>query len=130
MYNLTVNWESNFETGHNEVDKQHKYLFVLIKAFTTTYLLKEEKEIITDMLFELEDYAKTHFANEEKILAKTKGLPSPNHLEQHRQFLKILHDLKFDFVSDNKPISEELLDYLVKWLREHILGIDKIELHQ
>jgi hemerythrin-like metal-binding protein len=130
MNELSLKWEANFETGHSEIDKQHKYLFVLIKSFATSYMLKEEKEEITDMLFELEDYTKTHFANEENILAKTKGLPSSRHLAQHRQFLKFLHDLKFDFISDNKPISEELLNYLVKWLRDHILGIDKIELQQ
>jgi hemerythrin-like metal-binding protein len=130
MNELSINWEDNFETGHDDIDNQHKNLFVLIRAFATSFMLKEEKEVVTDMLFELEDYTKIHFANEEKILATTKGLPSTRHLEQHRQFLKILHDLKFDFISDNKPISEELLEYLVKWLRDHILGIDKIELHR
>lgn len=128
MNELSVKWEESFETGYDEVDNQHKQLFLLIKAFADAYMLKEEKELITDLLFELEDYTKTHFANEEKILAKTKGFPTANHLEQHRQFLKYLHDLKFDYISDNKPISEELLDFLVKWLREHILGIDKAEL--
>jgi len=130
MKELSIKWEAAFETGNKIVDKQHEKLFELIKLFATAYMLNKEKEIIANMLFNLEDYAKEHFDEEEHILAKTKGLPSKQHLDAHEQFRQYLYDLKFEYVSEDKAISEDLLAFLVNWLKNHILVIDKQELGQ
>jgi hemerythrin-like metal-binding protein len=93
-------------------------------------MLNNEKEVLTKILFYHEDYAKVHFDEEEGILAKFAGLPSKEHLNAHEQFQQYLYDLKFQYVSDDIAITEELLDYLVKWLKNHILVMDKKELEQ
>ncbi len=79
MNNFAVNWNPVFETGYFNIYKQHKHLFELIQDFSTTYLLKERKESVTKILFQLEDYVKNHFTDEEKLLSKTEGFPTENH---------------------------------------------------
>jgi len=128
MNELSFTWEAAFETGNNTVDKQHERLFELIKEFATAYMLNKEKEVLTKILFNLEVYAKVHFAEEEEILRKTPGLPSKEHLNEHEQFMQYVYDLKFEYVSEDKAVSASLLDFLLKWLKNHILNIDRMEL--
>ena len=128
MSEILIKWDTAFETGNKTVDKQHERLFELIKEFATAYMLNMEKEVVAKMLFYLEDYAKIHFDDEEKILGRTPGLPSQEHLNAHEQFRQYLYDLKFQYVSDDIAITQELLDFLVKWLKNHILVMDKMEL--
>lgn len=89
-----------------------------------------DKEIVCTLLFELEEYTHVHFCDEERILKLKGNGASSEHLKQHQEFKNTLHDLKFDYVSENKEISAELFDYLWNWLQTHILGIDKMELNR
>ncbi len=130
MHEIEVTWETIFETGNDHVDNQHKKLFELIKEFCKAYTFRMEKNIIDATLFELEDYARIHFSDEENLLSQHKGLPTGKHLKQHQDFIQILRNLKFDYVSDDTEISNDLFFFLTNWLRDHILGIDKIELNK
>ncbi|RLD73454.1 MAG: hypothetical protein DRJ10_17825 [Bacteroidetes bacterium] len=131
MKDFIAIWEDIYETGEKVVDDQHKKLFELLNNFASAYFLKKEKLVIDETLFQLENYTKYHFDAEEKVLHKeNKEFPTKHHLDMHKEFIDKLHELKFDYVSDDKIISSELLDYLKNWLVEHILGVDKKEFSQ
>lgn len=125
---IEFNWLDSFNTGYIVVDGQHKKLFTLLSEFANAYLMGFDKEIVSTLLFELEDYTCEHFCDEEKVLKLKGSGPSEEHLQQHQEFKETLRDLKFDYVSENKEISSELFEYLWQWLQNHILGIDKVEL--
>lgn len=127
MEAYSIKWQDKFNTGVNSVDKQHKKLFELLSIFASAYLMGEEKNIVSEFLFELEDYAHLHFKDEEQQLI-TKGIiPSEKHIGQHQEFKKLLRDLKFDYVSEDTAISSDLFDFLSTWLQDHIMGIDQEE---
>ncbi len=128
MQSLKFKWETKYETGIASVDQQHKYLFEITKNLSNAYLMRSDKKVISKFLFELEDYTKYHFKEEEDLFLTRQKPINNEHLDQHRQFEQTLHDLKFDYVSDNKIITEELLNYLIDWLIDHILKIDKADL--
>lgn len=128
MANFTITWQDSFNTNVEIIDTQHKELFNLLALFGSACLMGEDKEIVSDFLFELEDYALNHFRDEEEYMIKLKGHVSKIHYEQHREFEKTLHDLKFDYVSENKPISKELLEYLRNWLQYHVIDLDQKDL--
>lgn len=128
MQDFTVKWEDRFNTSFQTIDNQHKKLFNLFNVFTSACIMGEDKNIVAELLFELEDYTHYHFDEEENILTKKGDGPTKKHLTQHAEFKKTLHDLKFDYVSDNKMISTELLEYIRAWLIDHIIGIDQKEL--
>jgi hemerythrin-like metal-binding protein len=128
METFTFNWEEVLNTGHDRVDKQHKKLIDILNSLIIAYNLNNEKALISKILFELEDYANYHFRDEETVLSQLLNYPSEEHLLEHKEFIMTIRDLKFEYVSENKPISRDLIEYLKDWLKNHILGIDKAEL--
>lgn len=130
MHNALLNWNSIFDTGNDAIDIQHKKLFKLLKEFNQACNVENNKQAITLLLFNLEDYTKVHFFDEEQLLSKKAGLPTDEHVRQHEEFIKYLADLKFDYVSENKNIENELFIFLTNWLKDHILNIDQKELNQ
>ncbi len=121
-------WEEILYTGNTVVDSQHRILVDLFNSLITAYSLNNEKAVITKILFELEDYAQFHFIEEETLLSCMEHFPSREHLKEHKEFARKISELKFDYVSDNRLIVPELIEYLKNWIRNHILGIDKVEL--
>lgn len=130
MKEFIINWNDKYNTGHKDIDKQHKKLFDLLSIFASAYLMNEQKTIVSDFLFELEEYTHYHFNEEENLIRKKGDIIDEEHLEQHALFKETLHNLKFDFVSENKEISTELFSFLQNWLQDHILGTDKIALEK
>lgn len=128
MNDFKFTWNDSFETGYEIIDFHHLKLIELINKLAIAHYLKKEKSVLTEILFELENYAKYHFREEENLINSIGGTPSPEHLKEHKRFIGIIHKLKFDFVSDERPIGIELFNFLKDWLVEHILGIDKEEL--
>lgn len=126
---MKANWEDTFNTGFDKVDSQHKYLLTLLNELSKAYYEGQTKSLISEILFKLEDYSYEHFEDEERILRSVEGLPSEKHKLEHANFMQMLRDLKFNYISDNAEITEELLDFLINWLSMHIYGIDQKELH-
>lgn len=129
MEEFKLEWNSNYNIGIPSIDVQHQKLFKLLKNLASAFLLNKEKNIITNILFELEDYTKYHFKEEEDLFLTRKKKKNERHFEQHRDFERTLHNLKFDYVSVDKPISLELITYLRDWLQGHILGVDQEDLN-
>lgn len=124
----TFNWEEILYTGHTVIDNQHRKLVDLLNSLITAYSLSNEKALITKILFELEDYAHFHFLEEETLLSRMEHYPTHEHLKEHKEFTRRINELKFDYVSDNRMVVPELIDFLKNWIKNHILGIDKVEL--
>lgn len=128
MSKFEFTWDDSFETGVESVDLQHLELIKIINELAISYFLKKQKEVIVDILFKLEDYTVYHFSEEEKLVSEGSTIISEEHIKEHEHFIKKIRELKFDYVSDDKPIAPELFDFLKNWLINHILGVDKKEL--
>jgi hemerythrin-like metal-binding protein len=78
-------WRKSFQSGHKEIDEQHRMLFddanKLIEAITN----HESSLIINEAMRELIRNIQTHFITEEALLAKL----APEIIESH----KALHEL-------------------------------------
>ncbi|WCP81008.1 diguanylate cyclase [Vibrio harveyi] len=121
-------WDTYFETGIEEVDKQHQYLVGFINKYGE--LLAQNSITLTDIqvaLFELSRYAEFHFKEEENLMREVEIHPEhlEKHIQVHRAFMSDIISMQ-SFISDaNKRAAEQLLDFLIHWLAYHILGIDK-----
>lgn len=120
-------WICNFETGHKEIDKQHKKLFSLINKLARTLILEETVDL--KLIFsELIQYTKFHFESEESIWAEflKDDLWCSNHHSMHTSFLPAVSKIKNDAAA--KPlveVVEEILQFLISWLVNHIINDDK-----
>lgn len=113
---FVVEWRDGFKIGVNQIDAEHRHLFVLVKALSA--------ENVQDTLNELLDYVVVHFTNEQELMEHS-GYPEfKEHLILHESFSAHVAE----FLSSDDDWTEEriteLRRFLNKWLVGHILTHD------
>lgn len=119
-----------YKTGIPMVDEEHMKLFDIIgnihKAIEVE-LVHDKFDLILDILDELKEYTRVHFADEENYMREIgyEGLAQQELL--HQKFIETLEDLNLDEVDDNQEAYlYEFLNFLQNWLVNHILKVDKL----
>ena len=120
-------WNKNFETGHPEIDAQHKKLAELLNKLANA-LTHNEQTLVNDAFDELADYAHYHFEEEEAIWAEHFDEDSwlSSHQLSHASFLPTVLELKDK--NTGKPLQdiiEDIVKFLIRWLAFHIIDDDK-----
>lgn len=116
-------------TGIDLIDKEHETLFhivdranQLIKSLDTSFGYDK----IMAILEELRDYTKEHFGDEEEYMESIhyEGLSAQK--RAHEAFIDKLDNISLSEVEDNpEEYLQELLEFLLGWLINHILYTDK-----
>lgn len=123
-------FDDTFKTGIPLIDEEHKTLFDIIgKIHTTieTELVHDKFDAILDILDELKEYTRTHFADEENYMREIgyDGLAKQEIL--HQKFIDKLNELDLDDVDDNQETYlYSFLEFLQNWLVSHILKVDML----
>src|SRR5208282_4119780 len=103
----TFRWTEKYSVNVAALDNQHKRLFATINELNQALASGEGKAVTEPVLQKLVDYAMSHFAAEEALLAEH-GYPAT---ASHRA---------------GKPgVPVSLILFLQTWLKEHILVTDK-----
>jgi len=111
--------------GVAEFDADHKTLVGLINNLHRSIGDDEEYATLGSVLKSLEDYAVHHFAREEKVLAAV-GYPAlSGHAAAHHDLAVRVRELKERYDQDRTAVrAQDCLDFLHKWLIEHICSTD------
>ncbi len=118
-----LTWKKEYEVGIKEIDKQHQKLFNIIISLIKASKTNIDSEFIKVILTELIDYTQYHFSTEEELF---KGLPiEEHHKKEHIKFIESIMQLNASFFREEADIDQRLLNFLIKWLREHILDLDQ-----
>lgn len=121
---------AEFETGIPMIDEEHKTLFDIIgkiyKAIEVE-LVHDKFDLILDILDELKEYTRVHFADEEKYMQEIGYEGLAQQVILHEKFIETLNDVNLDHVDDNQEeYLYEVLSFLQNWLVSHILKVDKL----
>jgi len=119
-----IEWTSNYSVSVGEMDNQHKKLISLINSLHEAMKTGKTKDIMGGILKELIDYTRTHFSEEEKYMQKINFAELDKQKEAHAAFIKKISEAQKGF-NEGKAISIDLLNFLNKWLIEHIVNMDK-----
>lgn len=117
-------------TGIEQIDKEHEKLFELINEtmkLLRNELLEDKYHQIAEVLEELKEYADTHFANEEAYMAAINDPELEKQKKQHMAFREKIDVISFsniDELEHQQEMLDNLLQYLVRWLYQHILSSD------
>lgn len=118
-----------YKTGITLVDDEHKRLFEIIKETHDVIgaeLLHDKYDAIVHILEELKDYTVMHFQDEERYMESIGYEGIELQKLAHTAFVDRLNEINLDEVDDNqKEYLEELIDFLLEWLTNHILKMDK-----
>jgi len=120
-----VIWKEEYSVGIESIDTDHKKLLQLINRLQTSSIYQTGEEFDKEALNELIEYTKFHFTREEKMMEEN-GYPDFDaHKQQHRDMTdQVVQKIK-EYEDDHEKTIDDLLDYLKKWLINHINGTDK-----
>ena len=119
-------WDKKYETGIDNIDRQHQKLVDLLNQYSHTLSVNSELPAIEQSLKLLTDYVIYHFRDEEKALhdsalsEKEKGL----HLREHMMFTYKVATLTEDNDLNDREFAEDLHQFLYQWMSSHFLTAD------
>ena len=119
-----------YHTGIMFVDEEHETLFRIIREtndLISKELLHDKYDEIIKILEELKEYTIFHFGHEEEYMQRIEytGLEAQQYA--HQAFVDKLNEINLDDLDENQQeYLIELVDFLLSWLVNHILKVDKL----
>jgi hemerythrin len=120
-----IQWSSALSVSVKEIDDQHVKLIQMINNLDTAMQSGQGKTKVGEILAEMLNYTKSHFAMEERYFEKFGYPDAPAHKAEHQKFIVEVAKFKQDFESGALGLSIKVLSFLSDWLRGHIMGVDK-----
>lgn len=118
-------WEDQYSVGIKGIDDQHKKLFDIINDLHWAKANSGGRKFIADILNRLMVYTMAHFSVEGEIMLRHGYSNYAKHIAAHEGFIDKVEEFIKQYNAGNADISEEILSFLVKWLRVHTMGEDR-----
>lgn len=123
--NPLLAWSFTYETGHAEIDAQHRNLILILNRFDASTRSDDNRSAARNAMKALIDSVKTHFSYEESLMHKH-GYPNAvEHRSQHLNLVETLASYDLQLKSSAQLNLQLLLESLHTWLLQHILASDK-----
>lgn len=122
-------FSEKYKMGVELIDNEHRRLFEIIKEtneLTHDVLFNDKYDEIKKILSELKDYTVMHFHDEEEYMKKIGYSGLEAQIAAHEAFVDRLNEVNLEAVdSDQEGYLQELIEFLLGWLANHILKMDK-----
>ncbi len=124
---MAIQWNQNLAVGVADIDGQHKELFKRINDLLDALSQGKGKQELGNTLKFLEDYTKTHFSAEEKLMTRHSYPGLPVQKAEHSKFMNDLAALhrEFEATGASLPLLIQVQKRTVEWLTNHISRLDK-----
>lgn len=124
---MAVQWNQNLAVGVADIDGQHKELFKRINDLLDALSQGKGKQELGNTLKFLEDYTRTHFSAEEKLMTKHSYPGLAIQKAEHSRFMNDLAALhrEFEATGASLPLLIQVQKRTVEWLVTHISRMDK-----
>lgn len=122
---IMMEWNDSLKVGHGLIDRDHQRLVALINQLGEAMSAGQGKDVCGAVLDELVDYTKTHFANEERLMAAHGYADAPAHRAEHASLIDDVEEFRVKYRAGTATLSVFLLRFLMEWLTHHILESDK-----
>ena len=123
-YMEKLEWSEKFSLQIQEIDDQHKKLFMMINELQEGRENGDEKEAISAVLTRMGEYLDFHFSTEEKYMQEFNYPEFTLHRSQHAEFVAKFLDFMQKVRTGEENVSNEILHFLKDWLINHVLGSD------
>jgi hemerythrin len=116
-------WSSVYETGIEEIDTQHKQLFLAINDLAASFKEGRAAEATRESLLFLQKYTLEHFYSEEEYM-RVVGYPGlPGHKVEHSVLLTKVQNLILK-MDEGFLITADVATFAADWLAHHINEAD------
>lgn len=117
-------WRPALETCIAAIDTQHKELVRLINLLHKAMKQQKGAREAGGILNDLAKYTVFHFGFEEDQFEKYRYPETENHKKIHRELVAKVKAFQADFEKGKATVTMELMDFLVDWLKTHIMKTD------
>jgi hemerythrin len=121
---MELEWESDFETGNEDVDLQHRYFLDLINRIRKSFSESNDIAYKEKLIIELRKYADFHFTSEENIATFCNLSGVSGHHQRHLELLEEFKHHAEDLANGLKTI-DQFLGFLTDWFVGHTIYEDK-----
>ena len=121
---MELAWESDFETGNEYVDGQHRYFVNLINRIRKSFRESNDIAYREKLIIELKKYADFHFTSEENIATSCNLSGVSGHHQRHLELLEEFNHRAEDLNNGLKTI-DDFLGFLTDWFIGHTIYEDK-----
>ena len=118
-------WNSSYSVKVKRFDADHQQLFSIINELHEGMKAGRGKDAMNGVLSKLLGYTERHFTAEEAVMKQLGYIQLPAHIEQHRKFTGKIKEVADQYKAGAAGLSVDVLDFLTKWLSQHIVGVDK-----
>jgi len=117
-------WNEKYSVNIREIDDQHKKLIGMVGQLHDAMGQGKGKQALDEVLRNLIQYTRTHFATEERLM-KVNGYPDyETHKAKHDSMTQKVANIYREYQDGKVTISLEVMNFLENWVDKHIMGTD------
>ena len=110
--------------GIDEIDEDHNKLINLFNILNHSITEGAATDYVESVLEELINCTVWHFSHEERLMLKYGYDALEEHRDEHQDLIISVRELQQKFRQSGKLDEREDLEFLERWLTEHILVAD------
>ena len=120
-----VTWDPSYSVKVSKCDEDHKKLFSLLNELHEAMKTGKGSQVVQQVVKDLSEYTKHHFAQEEALLRKTNYPNLIPHQAQHQKFVSKVEQFQSELKAGNLAQSIAVTEFLTDWLANHIKQTDR-----
>lgn len=121
-----VTWSDAYNVNVGAIDAQHQEMLKLANNLHASAESGEDKDNLQEMLSELVDYTRMHFATEEELMKKHDYPDYPKHHKEHKILLQHMESILGAVSIGKFPNFYANYDVSTDWMFNHISESDKL----
>jgi len=117
-------WDHVLSIGIDEIDDDHRRLVDLFNILNHAVTEGAGVDYVGAVLEELINCTVWHFSHEERLMLKYGYPETDEHRTEHRDLIDSARELQQKYLQAGELDEKEDLEFLERWLTEHILVAD------
>jgi hemerythrin len=119
-----ITWSQVLSVGVDEIDEDHRKLVTIFNILNHAVIERESPDYLAAVLEELINCTVWHFSHEERLMLKHHYQDADEHKTEHRELIQSARELQQEILQGDKAVADEHIEFLERWLTEHILTAD------
>ena len=117
-------WGDILSVGVDEIDEDHRKLIHTFNILNHAIEEGESPDYLAAILEELINCTVWHFSHEERLMLRYDYPETEEHKAVHQQLIERAKKLQQDVLQSENHIEDKDIEFLERWLTEHILTDD------
>jgi hemerythrin-like metal-binding protein len=118
-------WKDSYSVKMATIDGQHQNLFRIAGELHAAMLAGKAQASVSNIVDRLAQYVRVHFAYEERLMQEADYPQFAAHKASHDELTRQVLQFQADLQKGKQTLSVALLQFLKKWLVDHIENADQ-----